>query len=93
MFTRQRVPAIYSRAELLSDAAVHVLGLISALVAVPVLITLTAVWFGDATTLIAAIVYGLSLIAMFACSAHLQHDASCRPGGTSCAASTSRRST
>jgi hemolysin III len=69
MFTRQRVPEVYSRAELLSDAAVHILGLISALVAVPVLITLAALWFGDATTLIGASVYGLSLIAMFTCSA------------------------
>ncbi len=69
MFTRERVPMGYSRAELLSDAAVHVTGVLAALIAVPVLVTLVAVWFGDTTTLIAAIVYGLSIIAMFVASA------------------------
>ena len=48
MFTRQRVPMSYTRAELISDAAVHVAGVVAALIAVPVLITLAAVWFGDA---------------------------------------------
>jgi hemolysin III len=69
MLTRQRVPMTYSRAELLSDAAVHVTGVLAALIAVPVLITLVAVWFGDMTMLIAAAVYGLSIIAMFVASA------------------------
>jgi hemolysin III len=69
MFTRERAPMTYSRAELLSDAAVHVIGIAAALVAVPVLVTLAAVWFGDATTVIAAGVYGASLIAMLLCSA------------------------
>ena len=69
MFTRERVPMIYSRAELVSDAAVHVTGIVAALIAVPVLITLAAVWIGDASTVGAALVYGLSLIGMFACSA------------------------
>lgn len=69
MLTRQRVPMTYSRAELLSDAAVHVTGVLAALIAVPVLITLVAVWFGDTTMLIAAAVYGLSIIAMFVASA------------------------
>ena len=69
MLTRERVPPSYSRAELISDAAIHVIGLLAALIAVPVLVTLVAVWFGDTTTLIAAIVYGVSLIAMLACSA------------------------
>ncbi|HRO12888.1 hemolysin III family protein [Amaricoccus sp.] len=69
MFTRERVPTGYTRAELLSDAAVHVTGVVAALVAVPVLVTLAAIWFGDATTVIAAAVYGASLIAMLVCSA------------------------
>ena len=69
MFTRHRVPMIYSRAEILSDAAVHAVGIVSALIAAPVLVTLAAVWFGDPTTVAAARVYGLSLIAMFVCSA------------------------
>lgn len=60
---------IYSRAELVSDAAVHVAGVAAALVAVPVLVTLAAVWVGDATTIAAALVYGLSLIVMFITSA------------------------
>jgi hemolysin III len=81
MWTRERVSAGYSRAELLSDAAVHVIGIAAALVAVPILVTLAAVWLGDATTtlaavwlgdattIIAAAVYGASLLAMFLCSA------------------------
>jgi hemolysin III len=69
MLTRERAYMAYSRAELLSDAAVHVTGVVAALVAVPVLITLAAVWIGDATTVIAAVVYGVSLLAMFLCSA------------------------
>lgn len=64
-----RMPADYSRAERLSDAAVHVAGIIAALIAVPVLITLAAIWIGDRTTVIAALIYGASLIAMLACSA------------------------
>lgn len=69
MLTHQRVPAGYSRAELLSDAAVHVIGIVAALVAVPVLVTLAAIWLGDATTILAAAIYGVSLLAMFVCSA------------------------
>ena len=37
------------------------------------LITLAAVWFGDPTTIAAAAIYGLSLIAMFLCSAVYNH--------------------
>jgi hemolysin III len=69
MLLRERMSAGYSRAELLSDAAVHVTGIVAALVAVPILIALAAVWFGDATTIIAAAIYGISLLAMFLCSA------------------------
>jgi hemolysin III len=69
MYTRERVPKVYSRAEQVSDAAVHVVGIAAALIAVPVLVTLAATWSGDATTVAAATIYGLSLIAMFACSA------------------------
>ena len=69
MRRRERVPTTYSRAEILSDAAVHAVGIVSALIAAPVLVTLAAVWFGDPTTVAAAAIYGLSLVAMFACSA------------------------
>jgi len=64
-----RVPQVYSRAERLSDAAVHVAGVLAALMAAPVLITLAAVWFGDVGTVTAATVYSLSLVGMVTCSA------------------------
>lgn len=67
MFAATR-PA-YSRAEMLSDAVVHVTGLVVACAAVPVLIVLTALQRGDATALIGASVYGVTLIAMILCSA------------------------
>ncbi|MGF1500965.1 MAG: hemolysin III family protein [Paracoccaceae bacterium] len=60
---------VYSRAEALADGAVHVAGVTAALLAVPVMITLAAVWHGDAPTVAAASVYGVSLIAMFLASA------------------------
>lgn len=65
----RREPPIYSRAERLSDGVVHVAGILSALIAVPVLITLAAVWYGDSGTVAAATIYGVSLIAMLCCSA------------------------
>lgn len=64
-----RVDGTYSRAERLSDAAVHVTGILVALMATPVLVTLAAVWLGDTQLVIAATIYGLSLIAMLCCSA------------------------
>lgn len=64
-----REPSVYSRAERLSDAALHVTGVIGALVAAPIIIILAAVWFGDAGTVTAAAVYGGSLFAMLTCSA------------------------
>jgi hemolysin III len=48
---------------------VHIVGIVSAIVAVAVLLSLTLLWFGDTTTVVAAGIYGLSLIAMFSCSA------------------------
>ncbi|MDT8343968.1 MAG: hemolysin III family protein [Thermohalobaculum sp.] len=59
----------YSRAEHLADAVLHVLGVVAALVAVPVLVTLAVVWHGSLSTVLAAAIYGVSLIAMFAFSA------------------------
>lgn len=69
MFVRPREPAIYSRAEIVSDAAVHAVGLVAALVAVAVLLVLAGLWFGATWVLLAAAVYGLTLIGMFVCSA------------------------
>jgi hemolysin III len=69
MFVRPREPAVYSRAEQLSDAAVHAVGLLAALVGVVVLLTIAALWFGETRVLLAAGLYGLTLIGMFVCSA------------------------
>lgn len=59
----------YTRSERISDAVIHVSGLAIVLIAVPVLVTITAFLRGDATALLAISVYGLALIAMIACSA------------------------
>lgn len=70
MLTRERPSvASYTRAELLSDAAVHVIGIVASLVALPVLVTLAVVWAGDAPTVAALVVYGLSVLVLFICSA------------------------
>ena len=58
-----------SRAERIADTILHVIGVIAALISVPVMITLAAVWYGDASTVGAAVIYGLSLIAMLTLSA------------------------
>jgi hemolysin III len=60
---------IYSRAEYISDAAVHVAGLSLALVAVPALLVTAALARGDAPALVGTSVYGVALILMLACSA------------------------
>jgi hemolysin III len=59
----------YSRAEWISDAVVHVLGVVAALMAVPVLITLAVVLRGDAPAVTSTAVYGVALIAMLGFSA------------------------
>lgn len=59
----------YTRAEHLSDVMVHLVALAAALVAVPILVTLAAVWHGDASAVTAIGVYGTTLILMIACSA------------------------
>jgi len=59
----------YSRAERLSDAVVHVIGVAGMVAAVPVLITLTAIWRGDLPAMLGITVYGVTLIAMLLCSA------------------------
>jgi len=66
---KKRTPPIYSRAEYISDAVVHVSGLTLALVAAPILITLTAVWVGEPRIVTAVSVYAVSLVAMLLCSA------------------------
>ncbi len=62
-------PRVYSRAERISDAAVHVAGLALVAGAVPVLVLLAAMLRGDAATLIGISVYGATLVLMILCSA------------------------
>ncbi len=59
----------YTRAEQLADAAIHFVGVIGALVAVPVLVTLAATWRGDGPLVAAVAIYGASVIAMLGFSA------------------------
>jgi hemolysin III len=59
----------YSRAERITDAAVHVAGLALALLGVPILVTLAVSWRGDPGTVMAASLYGATLLAMIGCSA------------------------
>jgi hemolysin III len=59
----------FSRAEYISDAAVHVTGLTLALLAVPALIVAAALLRGDAPALVGTTVYGVALILMLLCSA------------------------
>ena len=60
---------IYTRAEQVSDAIVHLTGLTLVLMAVPVLIVLTALYRGDAASITGVSVYGGALIAMILFSA------------------------
>lgn len=63
------MPRSYSRAERLSDGAVHLLGVTMALLAVPVMITLTAIWRTEPAAILGASVYGATLILMLTFSA------------------------
>jgi hemolysin III len=62
-------PRTYSKAEYLSDAAIHVLGIGFALIAGPILVAIAAIRIGDATTVSAVLIYALTLLAMLTCSA------------------------
>ncbi|MCK0168218.1 hemolysin III family protein [Jannaschia sp. S6380] len=66
-------PRPYDRAELISDAVVHLAGLMLAVIAVPVLITLTATLRGDALGILAVSIYGATLIAMLSASLAYNH--------------------
>ncbi|SFJ40871.1 PAQR family membrane homeostasis protein TrhA [Jannaschia pohangensis] len=63
----------YDRVERISDAVVHLAGLILALAAVPVLITLTAILRGDLAGVAGVTVYGATLIAMLSASLAYNH--------------------
>lgn len=65
----RKVTRAPSRAEQMADATVHVCGVVGALAAVPVLITLAAVWRDEGVLIAAIAIYGASLLMMFAMSA------------------------
>lgn len=59
----------YSRAEYLSDAAVHLAGLAAVLGGVPVLVVVAALTRGDAASVAGVAVYGVTLVLMILASA------------------------
>lgn len=59
----------YSRSERIADAALHVAGTGTAMIAAPLLVVLGVIWQVDGPTLAASAVYGATLIAMFVASA------------------------
>ena len=59
----------YSQAELAADAVIHVIGVVAALMSVPVLIALAATWRGDGAFVAAVAIYGATLVMMLALSA------------------------
>ena len=59
---------VYSQAEFVADATVHVIGVIAAMLAVPVMITMAAFWH-DGAVIAAVAIYGVSMLAMLATSA------------------------
>ena len=69
MFERLPIRLTYSRAEYLSDAVVHVIGLLIVGALVPTLIVLAALVNGTDDAVIASSIYGGSLVAMIFCSA------------------------
>lgn len=58
----------YSRSEVISDFIVHAIGLVAALLAVPLLISRTWSLGSEATALVGVSIYGTTLIAMILCS-------------------------
>lgn len=66
-------PRAYSPGERISDVMMHLMGLVMALAAVPVLITLTAIWHGNASGIVGVSVYGGCLIAMLLASLAYNH--------------------
>ena len=69
MFERLPIRLKYTRAEYISDAIVHVLGLALVTSAVPVLIVLSVLVGGRTDAVVAASIYGGCFVAMILCSA------------------------
>lgn len=59
----------YSAAEQVSDAAIHITGVVCAMMGVPVLVTLSLFWSDDWATIMGILVYGATLILMLLSSA------------------------
>lgn len=59
----------YSSAEICADTTIHLIGVIGALLAVPVMITLVSVWRDEGALIAAVAIYGASLLAMLSFSA------------------------
>lgn len=59
----------YSRTEWISDTVVHITGLTLVLMAVPVLVVLTALVRGDPMAILGVSIYAVALVAMIGCSA------------------------
>lgn len=57
----------YSRAEIISDGAVHIVGLVAALIGLTALVMLTARWRGM-VEVSAVVIYGVALVTMLGCS-------------------------
>ena len=71
----------YSRSEQIADTTVHVIGVVGAMLAVPVLITLAAVWRSEGALIAAVAVYGASLLTMLGLSAGYNLSVLRRRGG------------
>ncbi len=57
----------YSRGEIISDGAVHVVGLVAALIGLTILVTFTARWRG-VVEVSAVMIYAVALVTMLGCS-------------------------
>jgi hemolysin III len=60
---------MYSRAEQLADETVHFIGVLAALLAVPVMIVLAVMWREESAVVTAVVIYGSTLLAMLIFSA------------------------
>lgn len=69
MWSFASIRPAYSRAERFSNGVVHIVGVASAVVAVPVLITTTAMYRSEPEALLGASVYGVTLVLMLTFSA------------------------
>ena len=69
MLLQPGIRPAYSRAERLSDAMVHVIGLTLALIAVPFLLAWVILVHDETPVILAALVYGVTLLAMLGFSA------------------------